>query len=86
MSITQVCVLHSLIAWSAVTFGGSPSDIVERTLPLAGLTVQAVGWIGRLYFIADSLIDSRRAERNAGTVELRRAFGFANLRVKNRQM
>ena len=77
-------VLHSFVARSAAAFGDRPPDIVERTLPLAGLAVQAVGWIGRLYIIADGLIYSRRAERNAGTVEYRRAFGFANLRVQNR--
>jgi hypothetical protein len=81
-----VLTLHSLIARSAAAFGDSPSDIVERTLPLAGLTVQAVGWIGWLYFIVNGLIHTRRAERNAGTVEYRCAFGFANLRVQNRQM
>ena len=78
--------LHSFIARSAPAFRNRPPDIVERTLPLAGLAVQAVGWIGRLYIIADGLIYPRRTERNAGTVEFRRAFGYANLRVQNRKM
>ena len=78
--------LHSFIARSTAAFRNRPPDIVERTFPLAGLAVQAVGWIGRLYIIADGLIYSRRAERNAGTVEYQRASGPANLRVQNRQV
>ena len=86
MSITQVCVLHSLIAWSAVTFGGSPSDIVERTLPLAGLAVQTVRRICRLNFIVNGLIDTSGTERKARTAVHRCAFAPANLGVKNRQV
>ena len=64
-----ICIfLHLFIArYAAAAFRDCSPDIVERTLPLAGLAVQAVGWIGRLYIIANGLIYPRRAERNAGT-------------------
>ena len=81
-----MCFLHSLIAWSAAAFRDRPPDIVERTLPLAGLAVQAVGWVGRLYFIAHRFINPRRAECNTGTAELRCASGPANVGIQNRQM
>lgn len=76
--------LHSLIARSAAAFGDRPPDIVEGTFSLAGFAVQAVGRVGRLYLVVDCLIYSRRAERNTGTVEYRRAFGSANIAVQNR--
>ena len=78
--------LHSLITRSTAAFRDRPSDIVERAFPLAGLAVQAVGWVGRLYFIADGLIYARRTEGDAGTVEHRCAFGPANIAVQDGQM
>jgi len=78
--------LHSLISRSAATFGDRPSDIIERTFSLAGLTVQAVGRVGRLDLVVNRLVDSRRAESYAGIVEFRLAFGFANITVQNCQM
>ena len=78
--------LHTFIAGSAAAFRDGPADIVERALPLAGLAVQTVRWIGRLYFITDGLIYARRTESDAGTVEHRCAFGPANIAVQNCQM
>ena len=83
---SDVCFLHPLISWSAATFGDRPPDIIERTLPLAGLTMQTIGWVGRFYFIVDGLIYPRRTECNTGAVEHRCASGLANVRIQNRQM
>jgi len=78
--------LHSLISRSTGAFGSGPADIVERTLPLTGPAVQAVGRIGRLNLIVHSFINASRAERNTGAVEPRCAFSPANITVQNGQM
>ena len=71
--------LHSFVTWAAGAFGACPADIVERALPLAGLAVQAVGWISRLYDIMNRLIYTRRAECDTWTIKNRCALGFTDV-------
>jgi len=73
--------LQSFITRSASAFGDCPSDIVEWTFSLAGLAMQTVGRIGRLYLIVHRLVYPRRTECNAGTAELRSAFFRTDIAV-----
>ena len=76
--------LHSSVSWAAGAFGDRPSDIVKGALSLAGFAVQAVGRIGRLYFVVYRLVYARRAEGDTGAVEPRCAFSAANVGIQNR--
>ena len=70
--------LHSFVSWAAGAFRASPADIIEGTLPLAGLAVQTIRWIRGLYLTVNCLIDARGTKRNAGTFELGGALCFTN--------
>jgi len=73
--------LQSLITRPASTLGGRPADIIERAFPLAGLAVQAIGRIGRLYLLADSFVYTGRAERNARPAEFGGALPLTDITV-----
>ena len=79
-------ILHTFVSRSAGAFRGGPSDVVEGTLSLAGLAVQAVGRIGWFYLVVYRLIYTGGAEGDAGAVEARRALCLADIRVEDGQM
>jgi hypothetical protein len=62
---SRPAVLHALVARAAAAFGGGPADVVERTLALAGLAVQAVRRVGRFDLVTHRLDVPCRAEGGA---------------------